>query len=81
MNEIDNQLEQVLPSLASQAQVWREDGAYVSRWPRLDVYSQGDTEEEAREHLAEAVELCIQSCHERGTLDAVLEARGLLEDQ
>ena len=72
MNELDDLLEEVLPSLSSQAEVWREDGVYVSRWPRLGVYSQGDTEQEAREHLAEAVELFIQSCHERGTLDAVM---------
>lgn len=81
MNEIEGLLEHVLPSLPSQAQVWREDGVYVSRWPRLGVYSQGDTEREAREHLTEAVELFIRSCYERGTLDAVLETRGLQEDE
>jgi len=34
----------------------REDGGFVSLCPELDVASQGDTREEARRNLLEAVE-------------------------
>ncbi len=63
------------------AEVWREDDVHISRWPPLDVYSQGDTKEDAASNLAEAVYLFIESCRERGTLSAVLQARALLEDE
>ncbi len=35
----------------------REEGGYVSLCPELDIASQGDTIEEARENLREALEL------------------------
>jgi len=42
----------------------------------LDVASQGETEEEARKNIAEALFMFLQSCIERGTLDAVLKKCG-----
>ena len=39
----------------------REGDGYVSLCPELDVASQGDTIEEARENLREAVELFFES--------------------
>ena len=59
------------------AEVWREGDVYVSYWPTLDVYSQGDTKAEASANLVEAIRLFIASCKERGTLEAVIGARGL----
>lgn len=38
----------------------REDDGYVSLCPELDVASQGDTIEAARENLREAVELFLE---------------------
>ena len=38
---------------------WDTDG-YVSLCPELDIASQGDTVEEARENLAEALELFFE---------------------
>lgn len=63
----------------SEAEVWREGDVYVSHWPTLDVYSQGDTEREAAANLAEAVHLFIESCIERGTLKDVLAELGIEE--
>ncbi len=57
----------------TEAEVWREDDVYVAHWPTLDVYSQGDTSEEAAENLAEAIQLFVASCVERGTLGAVID--------
>ena len=39
----------------------REDDAYVAICPELDVASQGDTVEEARDNLREAVELFLET--------------------
>ncbi len=38
-----------------------ENGGYVSLCPELDVASQGDTVEEARTNLVEALELFLES--------------------
>lgn len=39
------------------ATVWREGEWYVSQSPKVDVASQGETEEEALANLKEALEL------------------------
>jgi predicted RNase H-like HicB family nuclease len=39
----------------------REDDGYVSLCPELDIASQGDTVEEARNNLAEAVQLFFET--------------------
>lgn len=38
------------------ATIWREDDGYVSHCSELDIASQGDTIEEAKVNLREAVE-------------------------
>jgi len=43
------------------AVIEREGDGYVSLCPELDVASQGDTVEEARTNLVEAVELFLES--------------------
>lgn len=60
----------------------REEGAYfVSGCPALDVYSQGETREEALDNLGEALQLFLESCYERGTLEQVLKRCGLRPDR
>ena len=55
----------------------RRDGAYfVAGCPPLDVFSQGESEESALVNLAEALQLFVESCQERETLEAVLEDCG-----
>jgi len=39
----------------------REGGGYVSLCPELDIASQGDTIEEARQNLREAIELFFET--------------------
>jgi predicted RNase H-like HicB family nuclease len=39
----------------------REDNGYVSFCPEIDIASQGDTIEEARENLREALELFFET--------------------
>jgi predicted RNase H-like HicB family nuclease len=43
------------------ANIWRESDGYVSHCPELDIASQGDTVEEARANLQEAVGLFFEA--------------------
>ena len=66
--------------LAVPAEV-REDGDhFVSFCPPLDVYSQGPSEEAALDNLVEALQLFVESCFARGTLDQVLKDCGFEPD-
>lgn len=58
-----------------------QDGHYVSWIPALDVYSQGDTKDQAFENGIEAVKLFFESCYRRGVLDQVLKDAGLEPDR
>ena len=56
--------------------VWQEDNVYVSYCPQLDVSSCGDTLEDARRMLKEAVRLFIEEAEKKGTLQDILEESG-----
>ena len=45
------------------ATIWREEGGYVALCSELDIASQGDSVEEARNNLKEAVELFFEMAH------------------
>ena len=49
---------------------------YLASCPILDVHSQGETEEQAKNNLIEALGLFLVSCFERGTLDQLLKECG-----
>jgi predicted RNase H-like HicB family nuclease len=63
-----------LPYLCNREQEW-----VVASCPALNIRSQGRTEEEAREHLREEVELFMDYCFRGGTLNEVLREAGLTE--
>ena len=65
------QLKMQLPAVIIKKEKW-----YTANCPILDVFSQGETIEKAKSNLAEAISLFLLSCHERGTLDAVLKSCG-----
>ncbi len=54
----------------------REGHWYISICPVLDVISQGKTRDEALTNLKQALQLFIESCIERGTLEQVLRESG-----
>jgi len=56
--------------------ITRKEKWYVAACPALDVVSQGDSAEEAKGNLAEALHLFLTSCLVRGTLEAVLKGCG-----
>ena len=43
-----------------------DDVGYVTHCPALDVYSQGDTEQDALDILNEALRLFVESCYLAG---------------
>lgn len=49
---------------------------WISRCEVLDVCSQGPDKKKALANLVEALQLFLESCFERGTLDQVLHERG-----
>ena len=58
-------------------EVNKKGAIYVSKCPALDVYSQGNTEAEAIEHISEALRVFLESCFERRVLDDVLQECGI----
>lgn len=61
--------------LAKVRGIVREDGDFfIAGYPRLEVYSQGDSVEEAKENARDALRLWLESCLDRETLgDALVE--------
>jgi predicted RNase H-like HicB family nuclease len=56
--------------------IWLENTVYVSYCPQLDVSSCGDTVEDARKMLREAVRLFLEVAEEKGTLQDILKESG-----
>ena len=54
----------------------KENGRYIAHCPPLDITTQGRTEAEAKRNLAEASELFVISCFERGTFEQALRELG-----
>ena len=57
-------------------EIFKEGDVYVAVSPQLNVSSFGDTVEDARFSLKEAVAAFIEECLDMGTLDEVLEEAG-----
>lgn len=58
------------------AEFFREDDLYVGLAPELDVSSFGETLEDARQSLQEAVQGFVEQCKAMGTLEDVLAEAG-----
>jgi len=61
------------------AEIFREGDVYVGVCPDLDVSSFGETIEEARQSLHEALEAFVEECESMGTLTEVLEEAGFAQ--
>ena len=62
--------------VVTRVEVFREDDVYVALCPDLDVSSFGDTPEEAKLSLHEALEGFMEECEALGSLEEVLEEAG-----
>lgn len=67
---------QLLVDLRVVGIVREEEGLWIAGFPRLEVYSQGATPEEAKAAASEALNLWVRSCLDRGTLDEALKELG-----
>ena len=61
--------------------VKKEQGGYSSWCPELDVASQGDSVEEAKINLKEAVECHVETIVEQGDIDLLLDMLGITKEQ
>ncbi len=59
--------------IAFTAHLFQEGSQIIAYCPEFNVSSFGDTPEEARSSLEEAVSLFIEECQRMGTLEEVLE--------
>jgi predicted RNase H-like HicB family nuclease len=65
-------------NLSIRVEIFKEDDVYVALSPELNVSSFGETIDEAKESIKEAVEGFLEECREMGTLNEVLEESGFL---
>lgn len=65
-----------MKKISLRIEIFKEDDVYVALSPELNVSSFGDTIEEARKSVKEAVEAFIDECEKMGTLEEVLEESG-----
>ncbi|MCL4457025.1 MAG: type II toxin-antitoxin system HicB family antitoxin [Nitrospirae bacterium] len=54
-------------------EVFKEDDIYVALAPELNISSFGETIEDAKKSLKEAIEAFIEECERMGSLGEVLE--------
>jgi predicted RNase H-like HicB family nuclease len=62
-------------------QIWQEGKQFVAHSMPLDIMSSGETPEQARQALYEAVDLFLETAAEMGTLTEVLEECGYESQQ
>jgi predicted RNase H-like HicB family nuclease len=62
-------------------EVWKEGSMYVSYCPELDVASCGETVDQARRSLREAILINLEETRKMGTFDRFLDEAGLHEEQ
>jgi len=64
------------PRIVLRAEFFREDDLFVGLAPELDVSSFGESLEEAKRSLEEAVLAFVEECEAMGTLEEVLREAG-----
>ena len=62
------------------AEILEEGDFYVGLCPELNVSSFGETIEEARRSLHEAMEAFIEECESMGTLEDVMNEAGFVKE-
>ncbi|MBW1941162.1 MAG: type II toxin-antitoxin system HicB family antitoxin [Deltaproteobacteria bacterium] len=57
-------------------EIFQEEGIFVAVAPELNVSIYGETVQDAKKSLAEALNAFFEECQNMGTLDEVLEESG-----
>ena len=63
-------------NLSVRIEIFKEGDVYVALSPELNVSSFGETIEDAKRSIKEAIEAFIEECERMGTLEDVLEESG-----
>ena len=58
-------------NLSIRVEIFKEDDVFVALSPGLNVSSFGDTIDEVKESIKEAIEAFLEECRDIGTLDEV----------
>ena len=66
-------------NISVKIEIFKEGDVYVALSPELNVSSYGETIDDAKISLKEAIEIFIEECQEMGTLEEVLEESGFLK--
>lgn len=56
--------------------IYQDGGLFIADCKRFGVITQGNTFEEARNNLIEALSLFVETCFEMGTLESILKESG-----
>lgn len=67
-------------NITFRVEVFKEDDSFVALCPELNVSSFGDSVEEAKKSLLEAVEAFVEECAELGSLEEVLVESGFTRE-
>jgi predicted RNase H-like HicB family nuclease len=65
--------------LSVRIEIFKEGDVYVALSPELNVSSFGETIEDAKRSIKEAIEAFVEECERMGTLEDVLEESGFLK--
>lgn len=57
-------------------EIFEGECAYIARCPVLNISTQGESRQHARENLIDAITLFLHTCFDMGTLDEVLKDCG-----
>ncbi|MFH1702680.1 MAG: type II toxin-antitoxin system HicB family antitoxin [Nitrospirota bacterium] len=63
-------------NISVRIEIFKEEDVYVVLSPELNVSSFGETIEDAKRSIKEAIEAFIEECERMGTLEDVLEESG-----
>ena len=69
-----------MPKVTFRAEIFPEGDLYVGLSPELNVSSFGETIEEAKHSLHEAVEAFVEECEAMGTLEEVMSEAGFIKE-
>lgn len=70
----------MLKNIQVRCEIFQEEDLYVGICPELNLSSFGETIEEAKKSLQEALLAFLEECQEMNTLELVLEEAGFIKE-
>jgi len=69
-----------MQNISVRVEIFKDGDLYVAWSPELNVSSFGETIEDAKSSIKEAIEAFVEECQEMGTLEDVLEESGFIKE-